>query len=83
MHAMYRGMGPTLVRAFAMDGASFLGYTSTLQSLGGTVGGGGQERSRGSEQGPQTVQGRDGAGDGAQRVAADGCQGLRQSSAAL
>ncbi len=31
----FRGMSPTLARAFIMDGASFLGYTATLRALGG------------------------------------------------
>ncbi|EFJ46051.1 hypothetical protein VOLCADRAFT_32074, partial [Volvox carteri f. nagariensis] len=33
--AFFRGVAPTLVRAFMMDGASFLGYTTTLKLLGG------------------------------------------------
>ncbi|GIL90133.1 hypothetical protein Vretifemale_17806 [Volvox reticuliferus] len=37
--AFFRGVAPTLVRAFLMDGASFLGYTSTLKLLGGAGGG--------------------------------------------
>ncbi|KXZ55817.1 hypothetical protein GPECTOR_2g1368 [Gonium pectorale] len=38
--AFFRGVGPTLVRAFMMDGASFLGYTTTLRMLGGSGAGG-------------------------------------------
>ncbi|KAG2491913.1 hypothetical protein HYH03_009861 [Edaphochlamys debaryana] len=33
--AFFRGVAPTLVRAFVMDGASFLGYTTALRVLGG------------------------------------------------
>ena len=33
MRGMWRGIGPTLARAFVMDAVSFLGYTNVLRLL--------------------------------------------------
>eukprot|EP00198_Chlamydomonas_reinhardtii_P009589 XP_001698926.1 carnitine/acylcarnitine translocase [Chlamydomonas reinhardtii] len=49
--ALYRGCMPTLVRAFVMDGASFLGYTTTLKLLAGGGGSGSRSGSSGSSNG--------------------------------
>ncbi|GFR47867.1 hypothetical protein Agub_g9676, partial [Astrephomene gubernaculifera] len=35
VRSFYRGVSPTLVRAFLMDAAAFLGYSTTLKLLGG------------------------------------------------